>query len=120
MYIDCMTTTKKPSIPEIDNKRRDNVEVKEAIAAVIGHKGEALKEALALIKRAQDLLYFRHADIDDTIYTNAKSAVWKAVREVEHAIDFNFDNDCYLGNKACGPLGAAVLKDIESGVITPS
>lgn len=104
-------------IPEADNGRRDNAEIKGHIADLIAHKEAAMREALVLLKRANDLMSFRHAELDDPIYSRASSAVWRAKHEVDKALDFNFSNDTYLGNKACGPTGAAILRDMEAGVL---
>lgn len=116
-----MTTQKKTAdIPEADNGRRDNEEIKGRIDDLITRKGDALKQALALIKQAEALLSFRHSTTDDATYERAVHAVWGASREVDKAMDFNFNSDCYLGNKACGPLGAAILRDMESGILPKS
>jgi len=116
-----MTTKKKTSgIPEVDNDRRDNEEIKGHINDMITRKGDALKQALALIKQAEALLSFRHSTTDDATYERAVHAVWGAKHEVDKAMDFNFNSDCYLGNMACGPVGAAILRDIEAGILPKS
>lgn len=109
---------KTPAIPEADNSRRDNEEIKGHIADMIEHKEYALKEALALIEQARKLMNFRHAELADPIYEKASSAVWRAKHEVETALQFNFSGDTYLGNKACGPVGAAILRDMQAGILT--
>lgn len=108
-----MTTNPAPKIPECDNGRRDDAELKAEILALIEEKEAALAKALALVKEAQETLFIRHAGLDDTIYCRATSSVWGAIIDIEKAIQFNFRSDTYLGNKACGPLGAAVLKDMN-------
>jgi hypothetical protein len=110
-----MTTTKN-NIPEIDNSRRDNEDVKERIAVVLTNEKNALEQALELLKQAEKILQVRHSNVDSTIYQRTVSAVWKARYEAQRSLEFSDFNDCYLGNKACGPLGAAVLKDIANGI----
>lgn len=108
-----MTTKDKNLIPDHDNSRRDNEAVKKRIAEIIKRKEEALKKALKMVTEAQHDLYFRHSSIAAEIYGRATSAMLEAEHEIAHAIRFNYSNDTYLGNLACGPLGAAVLRDIE-------
>lgn len=108
-----MGTITAPAIPEYDNSRRDNAEVKAAIALIIERKEQALRKALALVKEADKALFYCSEDREDTMYDKAQSEIWGAEREISRALDFNFSNDTYLGNKAVGPMGAAVLRSLE-------